>query len=87
MRLGVLSDIHGNVSALEVVLRDAHEQGCHSLLWLGDIVGQFEHSKECLDLVRARCVARVKGNHDEYCTRQTPVHGFNTPACAIIERN
>ena len=39
MRIGILSDIHGNLPALEVVLADMHGRELDALFCLGDLVG------------------------------------------------
>ncbi|MCS6970342.1 MAG: metallophosphoesterase family protein [Planctomycetes bacterium] len=64
MLLGLISDIHGNLAALEAVIRDAEAQGAEKLLCLGDVVGYGPFPGECLDLVR-RCGAVLMGNHEE----------------------
>jgi diadenosine tetraphosphatase ApaH/serine/threonine PP2A family protein phosphatase len=55
------------------------------MLCLGDIVGYYDHPKECLDLVRTHCEGCVKGNHDEYCSTSYPLSDFNSRAAEVIE--
>lgn len=62
MLYAVLSDVHGNLEALRAVL-DEIGPYCE-LLCLGDIVGYGPNPNECLDLLRARKVLMVLGNHD-----------------------
>jgi predicted phosphodiesterase len=62
--LGLISDIHGNMAALQAVLRDMETVGCEKVLCLGDVVGYGPYPGECLDLVR-RCGAVLMGNHEE----------------------
>lgn len=64
MILGLISDIHGNLSALEAVLADMEENGAERVICLGDVVGYGPFPGECLDLVR-RCGAVLMGNHEE----------------------
>jgi len=85
MRFGVISCVHANLPALEAVLADADQQACQRLVFLGDVVGYYDHPKECLELVRSRCHACVKGNHDEYCSTSHPLEGFNPAAAASVE--
>jgi diadenosine tetraphosphatase ApaH/serine/threonine PP2A family protein phosphatase len=61
MRIGVISDIHGNLAALEAVLDaiDADEIWC-----LGDVVGYGARPNECCALVRERTAVCLAGNHD-----------------------
>src|SRR5438067_235704 len=85
MRFALLSCIHANLPAMDAVLRDAQNMRCETILCLGDIVGYNDRPKECLDLVRARCRASVKGNHDEYCSSSHPLDGFNPRAAEAVE--
>lgn len=63
MRILVLSDIHGNLVALESVLSSA--AGKYDTIWcLGDIVGYGPRPNECVDLIREKASACVIGNHD-----------------------
>lgn len=51
MRVGFISDIHGNLPALEAVLADLEQRGCDRLICLGDI---------CFGPQAAACLARVR---------------------------
>jgi predicted phosphodiesterase len=63
MRVLILSDIHGNLVALESVLSAA--DGAYDAIWcLGDIVGYGPRPNECAELVRERAALCVMGNHD-----------------------
>jgi len=66
--LAILSDIHGNLPALEAVIADAKSRGCTSFLSLGDIAGYGAQPGECIDLLRALGVKNILGNHDSYIT-------------------
>jgi predicted phosphodiesterase len=70
MRYAVIADIHGNLPALEAVLRDAEEQGAESFILLGDYCNHLSQTREVLDLLAALPVsARVRGNEDEHTLR------------------
>jgi diadenosine tetraphosphatase ApaH/serine/threonine PP2A family protein phosphatase len=64
MRIGVISDIHSNLPALEAVLADVEREAPDELWCLGDIVGYGPHPNECVDLVRGRAALSLCGNHD-----------------------
>jgi len=70
VRLAILSDIHGNLEALEAVLADAKEHGYDRLLCLGDVVGYGADPEACVQRIRETVwhtcgvEAVVKGNHD-----------------------
>jgi uncharacterized protein (TIGR02996 family) len=46
----ILSDIHGNLEALEAVLADAARHGATEVYCLGDVVGYGPNPMECLEL-------------------------------------
>ncbi len=57
MRYAILSDIHGNLLALERVLADARRQGAETILCLGDV-----GSDACLDRLRQAGADLIFGN-------------------------
>lgn len=63
MRRAILSDIHGNLEALNTVLADAKSQGCSQFVCLGDIVGYGPEPNACIDVARS-FDATIIGNHD-----------------------
>jgi predicted phosphodiesterase len=64
MRYGVLADIHGNLHALESALLTLEREGVDALICAGDLVGYGPLPDECVELVVARGVTCVAGNHD-----------------------
>ncbi len=64
MPTAVISDIHGNATALRTVLADIDARGLTRIICLGDTVGYGPEPLECVDLVRARCAWSLMGNHD-----------------------
>lgn len=65
MRRALISDIHGNLEALEVVLEDIQQQDVDEIFCLGDIIGYGPNPRECIDLVMEHCKVTLLGNHDE----------------------
>ncbi len=61
----VISDIHGNLEALEEVCRDIDRRSIKEVFCLGDIVGYGASPRECLDIVIDRCKVSLCGNHDQ----------------------
>jgi len=84
MRYAVIADIHANLEAFEVVLNDAKDQKCTHYCCLGDVVGYNANPKECLDIVRSMGMPCVKGNHDEYCSTDEELEGFNPHAAEAV---
>ncbi|CUR80600.1 metallophosphoesterase family protein [Achromobacter xylosoxidans] len=66
--LAILSDIHGNLPALQAVVADAQAQGCTRFLSLGDVAGYYAEPGACIDLLRELGAPNVLGNHDSYIT-------------------
>ena len=84
MRYAVIADIHANLEALEVVLADTKEQKCTHFCCVGDVVGYNANPKECLDIIRTMGMPVVKGNHDEYCSSEEDLEGFNPHAAEAV---
>lgn len=80
MRALVVSDIHGNLHALEEVLAVAKSRvgGGFDQIWnLGDMVGYGARPNEVIDLLRPLATINVRGNHDRVCCGLTSSQGFN----------
>lgn len=61
----VISDIHGNLEALQTALADIDRRNIKQIFCLGDVVGYGASPKECLDLIIDRCQICLCGNHDQ----------------------
>jgi predicted phosphodiesterase len=85
MKYAIIADIHANLEALQVVLADIEEQKCTHIVCLGDVVGYNANPKECLDIIRQRNIPCIKGNHDEYCSSDEGMEGFNPHAAEAID--
>jgi diadenosine tetraphosphatase ApaH/serine/threonine PP2A family protein phosphatase len=77
MKIAVISDIHSNLPALEVVLRRISELKADSIYCLGDMVGYGPFPNECIELIRTRCQRVVLGNHDAGLIGKTDLSHFN----------
>ena len=64
MRIGIISDIHSNPTALLTVLKDIEQQKCDRIVCLGDIVGYGYDPNGCIDICRERGIECFLGNHD-----------------------
>jgi predicted phosphodiesterase len=85
MKYAVIADIHANLEAFQVVLADARAQNCTHYCCVGDVVGYNANPKECLDIVREMNMPCVKGNHDEYCSSDDTLEGFNPHAALAVQ--
>ena len=84
MRALIISDIHGNLEALQAVLAFAARlPGGYDQLWnLGDIVGYGGSPNQVVDLIRPLQNLVIRGNHDRVCCGLTSPNGFNPVARA-----
>ena len=64
MRIAVLSDIHGNVSALEAVLADVGRRGVDLTVNLGDILSGGLWPVETVALLMPLNLPTIRGNHE-----------------------
>ena len=84
MKYAIIADIHGNLDAFQVVLDDIRAQNATHVVCLGDVVGYNAQPKECLQIVRQMNIPCVKGNHDEYCSTDNHLDGFNPHAAEAV---
>jgi predicted phosphodiesterase len=64
-RIAVISDIHGNIPALEATLDDIRRRGISRIFCLGDLVGKGPHSAQAVDICRDVCEITIRGNWDD----------------------
>jgi predicted phosphodiesterase len=79
LRYLIISDLHGNLEALQAVLKDAtgrYEQ----VICCGDLVGYGADPNAVTDWVREHCSIVVRGNHDRASTGQDDLEWFNPVA-------
>ncbi|KNX37732.1 metallophosphoesterase family protein [Luteipulveratus halotolerans] len=65
-RIALISDVHGNLTALEAVLADIDARGITTIYNLGDYVGKGPRGQACVDLCQQRCEVNVQGNWDDF---------------------
>lgn len=85
MRIAVLSDIHGNLPALDAVLREIEREDVHEVWCLGDIVGYGADPNDCCARIRAEADVVLSGNHDMAVTGELSLDEFSRGA-AIAAR-
>jgi len=81
-RLAIISDLHGNLPALEAVLADIKAQGVDEAYHLGDLVGYNSFPNEVVARVRELGLAGVAGNYDRAVSAPEgdPVAAYLNPA-------
>ncbi len=69
-KLAIISDVHGNLEALTTVLKDIKKRNCNKIICLGDIIFKGKFSNECVELVQKNCDVVLRGNCDDYFTKE-----------------
>src|SRR2546427_10872811 len=64
--IAVISDIHGNLWALEAVLQDLDRLGPLRVIVAGDLALGGPRPAECVELIRRRGYPAIRGNTDEW---------------------
>ncbi|WP_143305949.1 metallophosphoesterase family protein [Chitinophaga vietnamensis] len=72
-RIAIISDIHGNLPALTAVLEDIRAFGADETYCLGDLTDAAPWHNEVIDLIRARNIPTIMGNHDERIAFDLPI--------------
>lgn len=71
MRVGLISDIHGNYEALKEVLKALDKSNIDAIYCLGDVVGYYTQINECCEELIRRKIPTIMGNHDWYMASGT----------------
>jgi len=69
--IALISDIHGNYTALKAVLKEIDKLGIKEMYCLGDVVGYYTEINECCEELRKRNIKTIMGNHDWYMTAKS----------------
>ena len=77
MRIGVLSDIHSNLAALECTFSYFDSKKVDEVFCLGDTVGYGPFPNECIEILRSRKTTVIAGNHDWGAIKKIPLKNFN----------
>jgi diadenosine tetraphosphatase ApaH/serine/threonine PP2A family protein phosphatase len=84
MRAAVITDIHGNLPALEAVLASIEDVEVEEVWCLGDVVGYGAQPDGCAEIVRERCDVCLVGNHDLAVLGELDVSAFSAAAAAAV---
>lgn len=80
MLYAFIGDIHGNIIALDAVLKVLDELKPDKIYNLGDIVGYGARPSECIKRVRERGIEALSGNHDQAALGDLDISYFNVEA-------
>ena len=70
MRLGIVSDVHGDLVALELAWAHLTVLGADRIVCAGDLVGYGPLPDKVVDFVREHDIATVRGNHDRWAVER-----------------
>lgn len=73
MKLGVITDIHNNLTALKAVMARFDELNCDQIICCGDIIGIGPYPEQTVQyMMKIPNLIAVKGNHDKYIIEGMP---------------
>ena len=84
MRIVVLSDIHANLPALNACLHKLDTLSYDRIISLGDQVGYGPYPNEVIDILRARNIPTVLGNHDAGAVGRISLRMFRKPNYSLL---
>ena len=87
MRIAIVSDIHSNLAAFEEVLADIDQSHVDRILSLGDNIGYGPDPEEVLQLLCARQIPSIMGNHELGIANPSYLSWFNHVARKSLEIN
>jgi len=85
MRYAIISDIHGNLEALQAILASIKKSSIDSIICLGDVVGYGANPNECVETISTRADLVLAGNHDYAGLGKLSIENFNQYAREAIE--
>lgn len=63
-RIAVISDVHANIEALNLILKDIERRNVDKIVCLGDLVTKYFYPAEVVDAIKSNCDIVIKGNCD-----------------------
>ncbi len=84
MRYAIFSDIHGNLEALNAVIKDLQSQKIDGYFCCGDIVGYGADPSKCIQRIQEIKATSIAGNHDWAVAGKPVLSRFNAFARQII---
>ena len=77
MKIGIFSDVHGNIYAFERVWEALKAEACDLYIFLGDICGYYYHQNEVIEMLKkTKGMIAVLGNHDDLFLKMSESEGM-----------
>jgi predicted phosphodiesterase/predicted RNase H-like HicB family nuclease len=70
VKVGIVSDVHGDVVALDQALARMREMGCVTILCAGDLVDVEPFGEEVTQRIKAEGITCIRGNHDRWAVER-----------------
>lgn len=70
-KIAIISDIHGNLQALEAIIKDIRDKNIKNIICLGDTIAIGPNPRECIEMILKENIKIVLGNHEEYFIKGT----------------
>ncbi len=86
MRLAVISDIHGNLEALNRVFADIDAAGVDRIICLGDMIGYGPEPEAVIRRIRERDIPSLMGNHEMAVSDPDMLRWFNPMARQSLKK-
>lgn len=80
MKIGVISDVHSNLIALEKTFTKFNDEKINSIICLGDVIGIGPYPEKCIQFLidnQERLLSFIKGNHENYLLNGIPRKNHN----------
>jgi predicted phosphodiesterase len=87
MKIAAISDIHGNLNALQAVLAEIDREGVDQIINCGDTLGGPLESAKTADLLMAHGIPMIAGNHERQLITLPPEKLNRSDACTASEIN
>jgi predicted phosphodiesterase len=87
MKIAFISDVHGNMPALEICLKAISENGCSQIYCLGDTFGYFQDGVKCYETLRSLGAEFISGNHEAILLGNLTIEKKQEEVCRLnLER-
>lgn len=79
MKLGIITDVHSNIQALNAVLKEFDKLKVNKIICCGDMIGIGANPEETMEILikRKEDLVAVRGNHEEYLLKGLPKEVHN----------
>ncbi len=86
MKLGIITDIHNNLTALRAVVERLNQAECDKIICCGDIIGIGPYPEETVQyMMQIPNLIAVRGNHEKYLLEGMPNEFPNEENMSIEE--